>query len=117
MFKLNVAAWSVVTSGLLAAVLVTAALYLVGAGGLLHSSRASRRVTSDLHGGYYGGWHGAGHQDRWGRRQEQPGPDSLDTLLALLSVDSIQVSIQIIGCCINPDYQRSRKWNLDWKIN
>ena len=84
-----------VTSGLLAAVLVTAALYLVGAGGLLHSSRASRRVTSDLHGGYYGGWHGAAYQDRWGRRQEQPGPDSLDTLLALLSVDSIQVSIYV----------------------
>jgi len=90
--------WSTVGSGLIAALLVTAGVYVLGLGGegLLGGSRVSRRVSSGGHydGHYdgqhhYGGHYGGQHQDRWGRRQEGVA-HQLAKIMSALSVDSVQ---------------------------
>ena len=88
--------WSVVGSGLIAALLVTAGVYVLGLGeGLLGGSRVSRRVSSGGHyGGHYDGHYGGQYQDRWGRRQEGVG-QQLAKIMAALSVDSVQVTINL----------------------
>ena len=90
--------WSVVGSGLIAALLVTAGVYVLGLGeGLLGGSRVSRRVSSGGHYDgqhHYGGHYGGQYQDRWGRRQEGVG-QQLAKIMAALSVDSVQVTITL----------------------
>ena len=90
--------WSVVGSGLIAALLVTAGVYVLGLGeGLLGGSRVSRRVSSGGHYDgqhHYGGHYGGQYQDRWGRRQEGVG-QQLAKIMAALSVDSVQVTINL----------------------
>ena len=91
--------WSVVGSGLIAAVLVTAGVYVFGLSeSLLGASRVSRRVSKqsggyyDGHQYYYGGHYEGQHQDRWGRRQEGVS-HQLAKIMAALSVDSVQVGV------------------------
>lgn len=76
--------WSVLGSGFLAAVLVTGALYLLGAGGLLGTG-ASRRVSHAY--AHYG--HDQYGQDRVGRRQ-QGVLHQLEKILSYLSAESLQ---------------------------
>ena len=80
-----------ISSGLIAAVLVTGALYLVGGtGGSLLDSQERRRVSKETH-GYYGGYYSAhGQGDRWGRRQDSV-LHKMGTILSFLSVESLQV--------------------------
>jgi len=76
--------WSVLGSGFLAAVLVTGALYLLGAGGLLNTG-ASRRVSQTN--AYYSlDQYG---QDRVGRRQ-QGVLHQIEKILSFLSAESLQ---------------------------
>ena len=85
----SISVWSVISSGLIAAVLVTGALYLVG--GDLLDRQVSRRVSKEqqyYHGGHY--THGAHGQDRWGRRQDTV-LHRVEKILSFLSVDSLQV--------------------------
>ena len=97
--------WSVVGSGLIAAVLVTAGVYALGLSeGLLGDSRVSRRVSKQsgayydghydgLYAGYdghYDGHYGGQHQHRWGRRQEGLS-QQLARIMGALSVESVQV--------------------------
>ena len=92
-----------VGSGLIAAVLVTAGVYVLGLSeSLLGTSQVSRRVSKQSagyydgqhhYGGHYDGHHhhsGGQHEDRWGRRQEGVS-HQLGKIMAALSVDSAQV--------------------------
>lgn len=92
--------WSVVGSGLIAAVLVTAGVYVFGLSEtIVGTSKVSRRVSKQSagyydgqysYGGHYGGQHQyGGHEDRWGRRQEGVS-HQLAKIMAALSVDSVQ---------------------------
>ena len=88
-----------VSSGLIAAILVTAGVYVFGLSeSLLGASRVSRRVSKQSGGyydgqhHYYGGHYGGQHQDRWGRRQEGVS-HQLAKIMAALSVDSVQVGV------------------------
>ena len=93
--------WSVVSSGLIAAVLVTVGVYVFGLSeSLLGASRVSRRVSKQSGGyydgqhHYYGGHYEGQHQDRWGRRQEGVS-HQLAKIMAALSVDSVQVGVNL----------------------
>ena len=96
-----ISVWSVVGSGLIAAVLVTAGVYVFGLSEtIVGTSKVSRRVSKQSagyydgqysYGGHYGGQHQyGGHEDRWGRRQEGVS-HQLAKIMAALSVDSVQV--------------------------
>ena len=96
-----ISVWSVVGSGLIAAVLVTAGVYVFGLSEtIVGTSKVSRRVSKQSagyydgqysYGGHYGGQHQyGGHEDRWGRRQEGIS-HQLGKIMAALSVDSVQV--------------------------
>ena len=75
-----IAVWSIVGSGFIAAILVTGAIYLIGATGLINT-QVTRRVSP-----YTGQVSG----DRWGRRQESL-LHQTDKILSFLSADTIQV--------------------------
>lgn len=94
--------WSLISSGLIAAFLVTGGIYFFGVTeGLLGGSKASRRVSKQSGGYYdtqyyggqygdpYGGQYGGQYQDRWGRRQDGVS-QQLDKIMSALSVDSVQ---------------------------
>ena len=68
-------------SGFIAAILVTGAIYLIGATGLINT-QVTRRVS--------GAAPGQVTQDRWGRRQESL-LHQTDKILSFLSADTIQV--------------------------
>ena len=100
--------WSLISSGLIAAFLVTGGIYFFGVTeGLLGGSKASRRVSKQSGGYYdtqyyggqygdpYGGQYGGQYQDRWGRRQDGVS-QQLDKIMSALSVDSVQVSVELM---------------------
>ena len=73
-----VAGVSLLGSGLIAAVLVTGALYLVGAGQLLSRRRTDRRVGS----------HNQLHH--YGDRRQEGALQQIERIISYLSVDSLQ---------------------------
>ena len=69
---------SLLSSGLIAAVLVTGALYLVGAGQLVSRRRTDRRV-------------GSHHQlHHYGDRRQEGALQQIERIISYLSVDSLQ---------------------------
>ena len=81
------------SSGLIAAVLVTGALYLIGSGGLLGGEQVVRRqsqVQYPGHGQYHDQYPGHYTGHRWSRRQEGV-VQRLEKILSFLSPDSLQV--------------------------
>ena len=83
----HVAGLSLLSSGLIAAVLVTGALHLVGAGQLLYRRRTNRRVgsSSSHH------LHQLQHLHQYGdRRQEGALQHQIERIISYLSVESLQ---------------------------
>ena len=72
---------SLLSSGLIAAVLVTGALHLVGAGQLLVRRRTDRRVGSSHH---------LHHLQQGDRRQEGALQHQIERIISYLSVESLQ---------------------------
>jgi len=100
--------WSIVSSGLIAAVLVTGALYLIGSGGLLGGEQVVRRqsqVQYPGHGQYHDQYPGHYTGHRWSRRQEGV-VQRLEKILSFLSPDSLQdvvssVKHEVLGSLSN----------------
>jgi len=71
---------SLLSSGLIAAVLVTGALYLTGAGQVLSRRRTDRRVGSNQH----------HHHLHYGDRRQEGALHQIERILSYLSVESLQ---------------------------
>ena len=75
---------SLLGSGLIAAVLVTGALQLVGVGRLLSRRRTDRRVGSSNH------LHHLHHLQQFGDRRQEGALHQIERIISYLSVDSLQ---------------------------
>ena len=81
-------AWSIVSGGFIAAVLVTGVVYLIGVDGLLNTKERRRISSSPYYPDQY--QYQQYGQDRWGRRQDGF-VHQMEKILSFLSVEAMQV--------------------------
>ena len=86
-------AWSIVSGGFIAAVLVTGVVYLIGVDGLLNTKERRRISSSPYYPDQY--QYQQYGQDRWGRRQDGF-VHQMEKILSFLSVEAMQVPIDVI---------------------
>jgi len=87
--RLAANAWSIVSGGFIAAVLVTGVVYLIGVDGLLNTKERRRISSSPYYPDQYQYQYQQYGQDRWGRRQDGF-VHQMEKILSFLSVEAMQ---------------------------